>query len=251
MDPQTTPQQTFSGITGGGEISLYQYFIASPLFAGFKDPNGNDRKIFLSQYIDFSPSLKNYLASTETATVILSTAQNYELDDGQTYQIAATIRELLTGKVFIKDFPITLSSKLGIDDIKAGEIVNKIISQSFGPIIEDLKRVQRSKFPDKIMQMQKEARPEGLNQASAKPAPIKTDVEPPKPTEVQPQRSIPQPSALQQMRPIIPQGPKLPRPEVESQRPPEDGNGNKAQKSLEEELEKVANVIDLRNKPKD
>ncbi len=288
MDQQTIPQQTFSGVTGGGELSLYQYFIASPLFAGFKDPNGDDRKLFMDQYTYFSPSLKNFLASTETAELILATGLNYQLDDGQVYQIAVAIRELVSGKIFIKDFPITVSSKLGIDDIKAGEIANKIISQSFDPIIEDIKRIQRSKFPDKISQIQKESRPVGLTQPTARPLPPRLEVKPPylevqlpskqpqgpqsvrpamppprlevqlpnKPSELRPQP--PPPRSVESIRPPQSQ-PATPKPNLEVQLPStpqrpqfkmSDLPQTDAQKSLEQELEKVANVIDLRNKPK-
>src|SRR3990167_8900680 len=183
MDEQITSQQniSLSGISGGGEIDIYTYFTASPYFAGFDSYESPERKIFLSSFRSLSPSLREFLSSDTTASTIFTTGQSYNLDDNQIFTLAKAVRELLLGKIFIKDFPLTLSSKLGIDDIKAGEIANKIISKSFGPIIEDVKRIQRSKFPDKIMQMQKESRPEGLNQASAKPAPIKTEVEPPKP----------------------------------------------------------------------
>ena len=269
MDPQTIPQQNISGISGGGELSLYQFFIASPLFAEFTDFESPDRRIFLDQFGSLSLNLREFISSPDTATAMFSVGLSYDLEDHQISKIAGAVRELLLGKIFIKDFPITLSSKLGIDDIKEGEIANKIISKSFGPIIEDVKRIQRSKFPDKIMQMQKESRPEGLNQASAKPAPIKTEVEPPKPTEVQPQRPTLQPPTPQQMRPSTqvppqPQKPQFKIPDLGQSfsSPPSkldsvqpqgvnSGNGDKAQKSFEEELEKVAGVIDLRNKPKE
>jgi hypothetical protein len=116
-----------------------------------------------------SQSLKNFLASTETATNISSVGLSYDLDDNQVSKVAGTLRELILGKIFIKDFPVTISSKLGIDDVKAGEIVNKLVSQSFGPIIEDVKRIQRSSFPDKVTAMQKEIQPTGLNQPTARP----------------------------------------------------------------------------------
>src|ERR1700682_2386905 len=117
MDPQTLPQQTFSGISGGGELSLYQYFIASPLFAEFSDFEGNDRKMFLDQFAALSLSLRDFISSPDTATAIFAVAFNYQLEDNQVSKIAGSVRELLLGKIFIKDFPTTLSSRLGIDDI--------------------------------------------------------------------------------------------------------------------------------------
>lgn len=202
--------------------SIYHYFVASPVFAGFGNLNSPERMLFLDNLSKVSPSLKNYLTSSDTTELIFSLGKEAGCDDSQISEIGILIRDLLTGKIFIKDFSITLASKLGIDDTRAGEIANKIISRSFGPIIEDVKRIQRSKFPEKIMQLQKEGRPEGLTQtrppvqASSMPGPQQSpqaprlDTRPPA-TEVKPLDSI--------------------------------------QKSLEEELEKVASVIDLRGKP--
>src|SRR3989344_6238482 len=312
MDPLNLPQQNMSGTSGGGELSLYQYFIGSPLFAKFVDFEGSDRKVFLTQYVSLPSSLKNYLASTETATSIISTGLNYNLDDGQVSKLAEAIRELIIGKIFIKDFPITISSRLGIDDIKAGEIVNKIISQSFGPIIEDVKRIQRGKFPDKVMAMQKESQPTGLTRPgvsearpkwTAQPAPQTTTQQPPirppappmqpirsldsiqgkqaqgkpidfsqvKQAQNQPSSALPPPPRppLQSPPPktelpkppipneIRPQGQQFKMPDLgpfdsaQGRQPiPKEGQSSlpQSQKSLEEELEKVANIIDLRAK---
>ena len=295
MDPQIIPQQTVSGISGGGELSLYQYFTASPLFADFKDFNSPERKIFLSAYAGMSQGLKNFLASTETATSISSVGLSYSLDDNQVSKVAGTLRELIMGNIFIKDFPITVSSKLGIDDIKTGEIVNKIVSKSFGPIIEDVKRIQRSKFPDKVMAMQKEAQPAGLSpkpsvSEEAKNMPLnqpsaRQDVQSVRPLVPPPPPSVPLTTAPvpQQARPVTPPQMTPNRPPLQMSRSEDRGSSivpqsrpprpvefgqNKPQfkvldlgslggstldpkntnKSLEEELEKVAGVIDLRAK---
>ena len=262
------PQQTVSGIPGGGELSLYQYFTASPLFAGFNDFSGVDRKLFLTDYTNMSVALKNYLSSTETATNISTLGLDYQLDDSQISHIATAIRELILGKIFIKDFPMTISSRLGIDDIKAGEIANNIISKSFGPIIEDLKRIQRIKFPDKITQMQKEAQPPTLTRPSARPdlplqpakpagpnlevqLPNKPDIAAPisvRPAPLQTPSLPPKPAQIESQRPPSFQNPSSQKPKMEFKVP--DLSGIKNEDSLEKELEKVANVIDLRARPK-
>lgn len=241
---------------------LYEYFIASPYIADFDDLNSNEHKVFLGFYSNLTLNLKTFFAASQTANVIYSIGREYNLGDNKISKIGATIRELLVGNIFIKDFPNAISLKLGIDDIKAGEITNKIISQSFGPIIEDVKRIQRSKFPDKIMQLQKEGRPTGLSQTKVESRseaprlperlekPPMTDIRPsPTPTPPPQQRPLQQvPSTTLgtgQGRPefkIPDLGPKI---EV---KPQSKEGGNQVQKSLEDELEKVANIIDLRNK---
>lgn len=286
MDEQTNPQPniSISGISGGGEIDIYTYFTASPYFAGFTSHNSPEMKIFLGLYRTLPDSLRQFIASDETALTIFTTGQSFNLDDGQIFNLARTIRELLIGNIFIKDFPITISSKLGIDDIKAGEIANKIISKSFGPIIEDVKRIQRSKFPDKIAQIQKSSQPTGLTQPNARPltsgkpevsprsedrppiqsAPAQAP-QPPKPYTYSPSQNMrppvlptskppeaePQSKPQLQPLPATKQTPKpqFKVPDLSGMMPPPQTPSGKAGESLEKELEQVANIIDLRNKP--
>ncbi|OGN08010.1 MAG: hypothetical protein A3C61_02135 [Candidatus Yanofskybacteria bacterium RIFCSPHIGHO2_02_FULL_39_10] len=301
--------------------SIYHYFVASPMYAGFGNLNSPDRIYFLQDFSNMSPGLRNYLTSADNIEIIFSIGRGYDLEDSQISILGILIRELLVGKIFLKDFPISVSSRLGIDDIKAGEIVNKIISQSFGPIIEDVKRIQRSKFPDKIMAMQKESRPEGLSpkpqiSEEVKNAPLNklrednqqitqsvrppiTQQIPPRPPLQMPPRpldearsegaarppeqpkpiNIPQqsktssvPEANLSPRPSesgasTPQEKQFKMPDLEfldsvqnkqpvpknsisntNQPPKQAGSPQSAQKSLEEELAKVANIIDLRSK---
>lgn len=215
MDPQAIPQQNtigISGVTGGGEIDIYRYMTASPYFAGFVAYNSPEMKIFINIFQNLPNSLREYLTSEETALSIYLTGQGYNLDDEQIFEFASSIRGLIIGNIFIKDFPVALSSKLGIDDIKAGEIANKIISQTFGPIIEDVKRIQRGKFPEKIMELQKESRPSGLNQPPYKPTPQ------PIPSQQTPPPA-PMPKPLQSS-PVRPPLAMPPRPELKSAPPP-------------------------------
>jgi len=246
--------------------SIYRFFVASPLFAGFGDLGSPERLGFISTLNQMPPALKTYLTSSTTPETIFSTGKESNLEDGQISQLGSIIRDLIFGKLFIRDFPLVLSSRLGVADVKAGEIANKIVSRSFGPILEDIKRIQRSKFPDKISQIQKESQPAGLGQ---KPPEAPRMAPPPQPEQrsplpsfgssmpspVRPAPSFPQaPTVKPEIRPAPLQTPPIPpRPlnapplqplsgsEVKREAPPAD-------KSLEEELEKVANVIDLRSK---
>ncbi|OGM99640.1 MAG: hypothetical protein A3B91_03870 [Candidatus Yanofskybacteria bacterium RIFCSPHIGHO2_02_FULL_41_29] len=276
MDEQITSQQniSLSGISGGGEIDIYTYFTASPYFAGFDSYESPERKIFLSSFRSLSPSLREFLSSDTTASTIFTTGQSYNLDDNQIFTLAKSVRELLTGKIFIKDFPITLSSKLGIDDIKAGEIADKLISKSFGPIIEDLKRIQRNKFPDRISQMQKETVPEKLTQPTARPV---TSREAPTPAQALQETSDKKQTISAEPRQPFASSfrpPPSPPPDLKAKssfqtkpepvkapaqnvfKIPDLGQSvspeskDKDKKSINDELEKIANVIDLRSQEK-
>lgn len=300
MADDITIENAFVDIIGVVQLSespdsIYHYFVASPMYAGFGDLGSPERIFFLQDFSKMSPSLRNYLASADTVELIFSIGKEFNLDDSQISELGILVRELLTGKLFIQDFPNTISSRFGIDDIKAGEIANKIISKSFGPIIEDVKRIQRNKFPDKVQQLQKEAQGSGqttLNQPLARPitprsapTPLQSiqqtqdkQIAQQQPTPSRPPLEMP-PRAEPKSAPSTPPQQSAPKP-VDSLRPnpgqtvqtkppvlseahPTQGRQFKipdlgqpvspttdAQKSLEAELEKVANVIDLRNQGK-
>ncbi len=323
-DADITIDNAFSDIMGVAQLSeapdsIYHFFVASPMYAGFGDLGNQERVYFLEDFSKMTPSLRKYLTSSDTVEIIFSIGKDFELGDGQISLLGVQIRELLTGKIFIQDFPKILADKLSLNDIKAGELANKLISQSFGPIIEDVKRIQRNKFPDKISQIQKESQPAGL--APAKPS-ISPDIknmplnrpqpqpaqtpptqtsQPPRPTEppkprmppppmqsaptVRPAPVLPKPPVIDlpkpQPTPVTPAPSMPPRPETPPPSPApatpkpqfkmptidlsgmkpgaapgpapvnkELGgvNSEKSKQSLEDELEKIANVIDLKNK---
>ena len=222
--------------------SIFHYFTASPMYAGFGNLTSPERILFLDNFQKMSPTLRTYMTSSDTVELIFSTGKEYGLEDHQISELGILVRELLAGKIFIKDFSAIVSSRFGVDDVKAGEIVNKLISQSFSPIIEDIKRIQRSKFPEKIMQLQKEGRPKGLTRSEAPRLPAQP-LKPPM-TDIRPRPAPPQqPPQQAQTKPEF----NIPDLEPKIDVKPQLNTG--VQKSLEEELEKVASVIDLRDKP--
>ena len=222
MDEPIIPQQniSLSGVAGGGEIDIYTYFTASPYFAGFDTYDSPERRVFLGLYQNLSSSLREFLASDITALTIYTAGQAQNLNDEQIYTLAKLIRELILGNIFIKDFPMSISSKLSIDDIRAGSIANKIIAESFGPILEDIKRIQRNKFSEKISQIQKEALPSKLTQPSAKPLPPRTV--PAAPAQAQSSQSIPPMPLPQPVQGVSPQATPSIRPPLQMSRSSED-----------------------------
>lgn len=268
---QTTQSNTSQGadyfgssatpMVTGYDLTRYQYFLSSPFFAGFDDFQNPKRKLFLEEFRQMSSNLRTFLTSVETAKVIFTTSQENNLEEGQIYQTAELFRDLVSGKIFIKDLSVTLAQKINIDNSKASTLINKVVSKSFGPIIEDVKRIQRSKFPDKISQIQKESQPAGLTQPTARPLPPRPEAGLPKPPEVQLPKPEVQPQGPQAMRPPevrLPPTPQPAKPKLEFKVPdlsgiriPPSSPSGQAGESLEKELEKVASIIDLRNKPKE
>jgi len=232
----------------GYDLSRYQYFLASPFFAGFDNFQDTKRKLFLEEFKQMPPNIRLFLTSVETASAIFSTGKDSNLEEYQIYQVAELVRDLISGKLFIKDVPALLAQKINIDNPRAGEIANKIISQSFGSILEDVKRIQRSKFPEKIMQLQKEGKPEGLIRSEAPRLVPQKPVLPPPPWPLQQVQGRPFDSLRPSSGQVVQGRPEFKIPDLGQTVTKENGNDNRAKKSLEEELEKVASVIDLRSK---
>ncbi len=141
------------------DIDEAEYFLASPYFAGFGDFESPDRFSFIDSFADLPIALKSFLSSPKTAGSIYSMAFENDLGEIEASDIASLIRDVVVGNVFVKDFPLLLASKLGIDEARASTIANKIASELFAPIIESIKMIQKQKFSDKIRMMQLESAP--------------------------------------------------------------------------------------------
>ena len=208
-------------------ITDYQYFLASPFFAELADFEAPDTKIFIKSFCELSLLLRDFLSSPDVAVVIISLGEKYGLQEKQVSNLSKVIRDLILGKVFIKDLPIKVSSSLGIDEAKSSQLTNELVSQSFGPITEEIKHIQRTKFPDRITQMKSAVQQPPSRPEFKMPPPIQTSPPP------QPIRPI-----QQDFRVVSPSNPQA--------------QGEKPVSSpLEDELEKVASIIDLRNKPRE
>ena len=96
------------------------------------------------------PTLANLLTNNKTSSFIESLTQKYVQLSVQGSDIARLIRDVVLADMFIGDMPQELSQRLGIDPTTAREVANQIISQLFAPVIEDLKKVHREKFPGRL-----------------------------------------------------------------------------------------------------
>ena len=183
--------------------SVFEYFAASPMYAGFGNLNGQERDKFINDLGQLSVELKNFFTAKETAESIFEIGRSNVLIDGQISRLAQLIRDLVLGNIFIKDFTSILTERLDIDEPTAFKLVNRITSELLKPVIEDIKRIQRNKFAERINRHK----------------PIEAAPPTPKPVQIKP--------------PISQQS---------------EGVNNNTKKALEDQLQKIASVIDLRNK---
>lgn len=187
----------------------------TPYTAGlFHLTDKSDLMHYASKFDLLPPAIKKILFDFSTAEFIEEkVGVKFNLDKTQKKEIAHLIREVLLGNIFIGDFTKCLQTNINIDGGRAKDIASMIVGNLFPPALESIKAAQRTKFPDRVTAMREEAKsPSPIN----KPPAIGGD----------------HPTEEQQFK-VLNLGPQ----EITG-----------SQKSLDEELEKVANVIDLRNK---
>ncbi len=199
-------------------IDSRDYF--TPYSAGFfKLQNKSDLTSYNAKLNFISDSIKKIIFDFSTAEFIEENlGTKFGLSRIQKKEIANLIREILLGEVFIGDFIKSAKERLAVEESRAKEIAMTITAELFPPALEAIKRTQRVKFALRIQEMAKG------NQAKS-----------PQPLEAKPQV---------QVQPMT-----TPRSDLETRSDLKDSN--MAKKSLEEELQKVASVIDLRNKPRE
>ena len=76
--------------------------------------------------------------------------KNFNLNKEQISEVTKIIRDILLGDASLNSMPSLISSKLNIDQSTSVQIANKIVNELFGPAIEDIKKLQTPKFPEKI-----------------------------------------------------------------------------------------------------
>jgi len=134
--------------------SVQQGFQLSPYWVdGLGVPSFDWKKY--QDKIDIMPeSLYNVLISDNAPALIESIIQNYSLSLVQGSDIARVARDVVLADVYIGDMPSEISKRLGIDQNTGREIANQIVSQIFTPAIEDIKKMQAAKFPNRVAQRQ-------------------------------------------------------------------------------------------------
>ncbi len=125
-------------------LSLSPYFVDTSTSPGFNWENYQDKIDRLSE------DLFGLLIDDATSEFIKSLTQKYVQLSVQGPDIARLIRDVVIGDVFIGDMPRELSQRLDIDHQLAREVANQIVSQLFTPVLEDLKKVHREKFPGRL-----------------------------------------------------------------------------------------------------
>lgn len=96
--------------------------------------------------------IRNLITSADTVEFLIIISEQFDLSAEESASLARIIRDVLLADIFLGDFPMLISQKLGVDGETANQIAQKIVSELFAPAIEDIKNTQREKFADRIAQ---------------------------------------------------------------------------------------------------
>lgn len=107
---------------------------------------------FGSKYSKLTPPLLAILLDLPTMEFLAGIAEDFNLSLSQSRALSEIVGEIVLGDMFIGDTTKTVIEKLGIDTSTGQQIVSRILQELFAPAIEDIKKIQREKFPDRIKQ---------------------------------------------------------------------------------------------------
>lgn len=97
-------------------------------------------------------TIQDLILGVSAEEFILDITQQLNLQEYQSKNLALIVGEVILGDLFAGDMAQTISEKLGIDLQTAQQIRDKIVKELFAPAIEDIKKIQREKFPDRTKQ---------------------------------------------------------------------------------------------------
>jgi hypothetical protein len=97
-----------------------------------KNPNDETREQFIvthDRFLTLGDVIKDKLAALETATIIQTIGNNYNLVLVQISDIARAIRSYYFGELKLEDMPFVLAKEMNVDLTKAKEITQVVLSK--------------------------------------------------------------------------------------------------------------------------
>lgn len=106
---------------------------------------------FFQKVSALSDSIKDIMANPSTAEFLEEKlGPSFNLTVEQKIEITRIIRDVLLGDLFIGEMAQKISVRMKLSPDEAKKVGNLIVSELFGPAIEDIKKLQIEKFPEKI-----------------------------------------------------------------------------------------------------
>lgn len=106
---------------------------------------------FFQKVSSLPDSIKNIMADPSTTDFIEDTlGPNFKLTNNQKTEITRIIRDVLLADLFIGEMAQSISVKAKLAPDEAKGISDLIVSELFGPAIEDIKRIQAQIFTERV-----------------------------------------------------------------------------------------------------
>jgi len=131
-------------------ISYDQYLQFSPYFAQEDMGKEEDRLNFLKLFNTLPQTVRNVLTSLDTAEKIINIGKTFGLDEFDTEALSFAVRKIITGEVFIGDSVELIAGEVGLTPEKAKNLLGLIVNEVFAPALEDIKKIQNEKFPQRF-----------------------------------------------------------------------------------------------------
>jgi len=126
---------------------------ATPFSVDLFSPSGeNFFEEYTKKIAPVSVPIKNILMDSSTTDFVENLGQAFILSLEQKNDVLRIIRDILLGDLSAGDMTVTIAKKLTISQQTAQQIRDKIVKELFAPAIEDIKKIQREKFPDRVGQ---------------------------------------------------------------------------------------------------
>lgn len=125
--------------------------IYSPFDALTKNfDNDVDWESFSARLSALPQSTQNIIFDTSTMEFFMDLAETYSLDANQSELLSKITGNTILGNIFVGDMMNEIAQKLGLNQRVAQQVRIQIINELFAPAIEDIKKIQKEKFPNRI-----------------------------------------------------------------------------------------------------
>ncbi len=110
-------------------------------------------KEYMDQVKRCPPSILALMTNESTADFLEDNlGPTFGIEESAVENITRIIKDVLLGKLFAGDITQTIIQTTGADQTTAQKIRDKIVKELFAPALEEIKKIQREKFPDRTRQ---------------------------------------------------------------------------------------------------
>lgn len=131
-------------------ISYELYLQFSPYFAQQDIEKNEERAEFLKLFNGLPQTVKNLLVSLDVAEKVVNIGKTFGLDEFDTEGLSFAIRKIVAGEVFIGNGVEFIANETGLPNERAKNVLGLIVKEVLSPALEDIKKIQAAKFPQRI-----------------------------------------------------------------------------------------------------